>query len=448
MRLSTSPHANENYLAEVVEIQGLRKHTNADRLQCVSIHGNNVITSLETEDGDLYVYFPVESAINVDFLSWSNSFEDKSLNMNPELKGFFNKSGRVRCIKLRNERSEGYIVPLRQIEIWMQQVQGKLTDIPYKSNITFDMIDEIQICKKYVVPTRNMSQGGLKSRIKSAENRVDRIIPNQFRFHMNTSYLHVNINRFHPEDVITITKKLHGTSFIVAKLLCKKPLKWYEQIFKKLRVQIQDTHYGLVYASRKVVKNRYLDKEYGQQHFYQYDLWKEIAGVLEPYLEDGMSFYGECVGFTKDGGYIQKNYDYGCQPNTFELYIYRITYTNPSGEVFEFSSHQIQEFCTKVERVGMKPVPLLYHGNLGDHIDIHSGENFHQNVLDTLSHYYLEKNCDMCKNKVPAEGIVVRKESLYFLAYKMKSFRFKEQESKILDDGIVDMESSEDEVEI
>ena len=47
----------------------------------------------------------------------------------------------------------------------------------------------------------------------------------------------------------------------------------------------------------------------------------------------------------------------------------------------------------------------------------------------------------MCTNKVPEEGIVVRKESLFSCdAYKLKSFRFFEKESSDLDAGVVDIE--------
>ena len=48
----------------------------------------------------------------------------------------------------------------------------------------------------------------------------------------------------------------------------------------------------------------------------------------------------------------------------------------------------------------------------------------------------------MCNNKVPEEGIVVRKESLFSCdSYKLKSFRFLEFETKQLDKGESDIES-------
>ena len=48
-------------------------------------------------------------------------------------------------------------------------------------------------------------------------------------------------------------------------------------------------------------------------------------------------------------------------------------------------------------------------------------------------------------NKVPGEGIVLRKEVLDIDVYKHKSFRFKAQESEMLDTGEVDLETQESE---
>ena len=75
-----SEKANPNYLAKFVEISNIRKHPNADRLQVTTIDGNDVITGTDIKVGDNVVYFPLECAINKDFLSATNSFEDKELN--------------------------------------------------------------------------------------------------------------------------------------------------------------------------------------------------------------------------------------------------------------------------------------------------------------------------------------------------------------------------------
>ena len=58
--------------------------------------------------------------------------------------------------------------------------------------------------------------------------------------------------------------------------------------------------------------------------------------------------------------------------------------------------------------------------------------------------FYMEKECFMCYSKVPAEGVVIRKEIVEeFEAYKCKTFRFKTKESKELDKGIENIEDNQ-----
>lgn len=436
-----SENANKNYLGKIVSLNGVRKHSNADKLQCVNVDGNNVITGLDAKDGDLYIYFPLESAINKEYLSWSNSFEDKNLNENKEKKGFFNKHARVRAIKLRGERSEGYIVPVSDLSNWLTEKTGKKVSIDSSDvNVEFDFFGDVQICEKYVNREALRQQSLLAKKEQNKVAKQSKIIDGQFRFHNDTSHFSKNVYKIKPNDIISITNKLHGTSFVVANVLCKKPLKWYEKILKRFGVNIVDTHYDLLYSSRKVIKNSNISNN---QHYYKYDIWGDIAEILKPNLTEGLTFYGEAVGFTKDGGYIQKGYDYGCKPGEFKTFIYRITFTNSSGKVFEFSAKQTKDYCSKL---GLNYVPEFYYGYAKDLFpEISLAEHWHENFLAKMSEEYLEKDCDMCVSTVPAEGVVLRIESLDIEAYKHKSFRFKEWESKQLDTGEVDLETQESE---
>ena len=89
MKLSVSKEANTNYLAKLVGLKNVQKHSNADKLQTVVIDFQTVITGMDAKDGDLYVYFPIECKINKDFLSITNSFRDKSLNTDQEKVGSY-----------------------------------------------------------------------------------------------------------------------------------------------------------------------------------------------------------------------------------------------------------------------------------------------------------------------------------------------------------------------
>lgn len=443
MTIKISENANSNYLAKVIVLENLRKHSNADRLQVTTIDGNNVITSLNAEIGNVYIYFPIESAINKDYLSWSNSYEDKTLNKDPESRGFFNKHGRVRAIRLRGEKSEGYIVPARDISSWIEESMGKTYEFSEKdSNVEFDTVFDTVLCEKYV------NRDALR-KLKNAENRQknnkktvrdSKMIDGQFHLHIDTAPLRKYSYNINPKDIVQITKKLHGTSFVVSKVLCKRKLPWYEKLLKKVGVNIQDSHYDLVYSSRKVVKNSFID-DGSKNHYYGYDLWEDIAKSLEHTLTDGISLYGEAVGYTKTGAYIQNEYDYGCEVGKFDTYIYRITYTNASGKVFEFSTQQVREYCAKYN---IKVVPELYYGRAEDHFcNIVVDDNWTDNYVQMLSDVYLEKDCEICRNKVPDEGIVIRREVFDIDVYKHKSFKFFERETKQLDSGEIDMETLE-----
>ena len=60
---------------------------------------------------------------------------------------------------------------------------------------------------------------------------------------------------------------------------------------------------------------------------------------------------------------IQKGYHYGCRPGTHETYVYRVTFTNVEGHVFELAWPNVKAFC---EKYGLKVVPELYYGKASD----------------------------------------------------------------------------------
>ena len=80
MTLSTSKDYNSNYLAQILKLDSVYPHPNADKLQLAEIQNSVVVTDLTSKVGDIYVYCPVESQISSKFLSWSNSFRDPILN--------------------------------------------------------------------------------------------------------------------------------------------------------------------------------------------------------------------------------------------------------------------------------------------------------------------------------------------------------------------------------
>ena len=155
---------------------------------------------------------------------------------------------------------------------------------------------------------------------------------------------------------------------------------------------------------------------------------------------EGYTLYGEALGFTKSGAFIQEGYDYGCEQGKKRIQIYRITFTNPDGIVSNLSTHQMQEFCKKF---GLEYVHTYYVGKAKIFFpDIDVENHWNEEFVKRLEQTYTDSDCFMCKNVVPEEGIVVRRENLSeFEAFKLKSSRFLEWETQMLDKEIADIES-------
>lgn len=416
-----------NYCATVVKIEKLVQLENCNNVQAAIIMGNQIIVSKEVKIGDIGLFFPVEVQLSKKYLSENNLYRKKELNSDPEAKsGYFEENGRIRCVKFRGHKSEGLFMPLNSLEFLQSEGAG------LKVGDEFNEIDGVEIAKKYVIKTR---QSGSSS-IKNKSPKESKIIEGQFNFHIDTSQLYRNLDKINPNDLIQITYKIHGTSGISSYILCKKKLNWIEKILKKLRVNIIDKEYDYIYSSRKVIKNPEINKN--AVHFYETDIWGLAHKELLPYLQKGMTIYYEIAGYLPTGAYIQNQYDYGCEPGKFKIFIYRITQTNEDGKVYEFSGKQVQDFCKKY---GLDAVPELFYGYAKEFSDERmTEENWQEKFLENLKAKYNDKDCYICKNVVPEEGIVLRKETVDIESYKLKSNRFYEFETKLLDSGVTDIE--------
>lgn len=399
---------NENYAAQIVRISNPRKHPNADKLLCWNVNLNNVITDLSGKEG-LMVYFPVESKVSHKFLSENSIYKDPELNVDKEKKGYIEKNGRVRAMKLRGEFSEGMMLPI-------DSLAGFCDVSKLKEGDSFNFIDDQEVCEKYI-PKESKSAGPSAGSLTDSPKQF---VDGQFEFHVDTSNFGKNLFKFELGDLISISYKLHGTSFTARKVLAKRKF-WKFNLAPK---------YKFVISSRKKILRQKGDK---------YDLWINTCSKLEPFIGDGVALYGEIVGYNETGTIIQSGYDYGCDPNgqiapSNKTFIYRITYTSPDGRVFEYSNHQVVEFCKKF---GLNYCPQFFTGTVKDYCDLHGvntdDEDWRQNWAKSLKEVFNEKDCFMCRLKVPEEGVVIRKEGLTFDAYKLKSSRFLLKETEALD---------------
>jgi hypothetical protein len=352
----------------------------------------------------------------------------------------FEKTGRVKCISLRGEKSEGYIVPVSNLESFIKDVLGKDFKITDKMIGTdFDQILDHQICKKYIPSNTRIQNVSGKKNKGNSKKLESKLIENQFHLHEDTSNLKKEIGKISPDDYISISDKLHGSNGVVSHVLCKKKLSWKDRFFKLFGANIVDSEYGLLYSSRNVIKNAELNDEKTVSHYYDSDIWKIAADRVFPVLPKGISVTGELVGFTPSNKPIQKYYDYGCSPGTLDFYVFKVTSTSIDGKVHVFSHRETVDFCQKM---GLKMPKTFYYGKAKDLFpELDTEQQWHEAFLQKLTETYLEKDCSICKNKVPAEGVIVRKDVPFeWEAYKLKSFSFLLKESKALDAGEGDFE--------
>lgn len=450
MKLIKSKKASENYLSKIVKIDTFRKHNDPEvtKLKCTAIDGFNIITGIDSEPG-LYVYFPGLSQINSDFLSYANLYRHKELNKDPEQSGMFEDNGRVKSIRLRGELSEGFIIPVVVLQNYILSVTNKELD-NVKEGTEFDAVEhgekEFWISKKYLPKrTYTQGQGGSKGPKYKVPHRLDRIREDQFRFHYDTVIIKKCPFVINPESLIHLSYKMHGTSGISAYVLCHKPLNWKEKLAKWLTGHSFD-EYGHIYASRTVIKNKYYNPQVGSGFYGNIDIWGEADKIVGPALKKGETAYYEIVGFLPNGQYIQKGFDYGCVPpkpnedytvgRHFRILIYRVTYTNVDGEVHEFSTQEVQQWC---DRNGLYSVEQCYYGRAKDlYPDIDISQHWNANFLERLANdknFYMELDSPHCKNKAPHEGLVIKIEDGHSRAFKLKCFRFLNKEQELLDKG-------------
>ena len=451
MKLSISKNSDINYLAKLVNITEFYPHPNPEvtRMKEAHIDGYKIAVGIDEQPG-WFIYFPTLCQINPTILSYLNLYADKNINRNPEAKpGFFGKNSRVKTIKLQKYPSEGFLLPFEALQSYLIDNLNKKLDDPTKE-VEFDEIEhfgrKLWICKKYVIVKQIHPYDRRRNYRDKRVKKFNKVIDSQFHFHYDTIILKKCPTAINPDDIIHISEKIHGTSGISAYVLCKQKLNWKQKIAKFLTGE-EFNKYDYIYASRTVIKNN--NPNLG---FYECDVWKYADEVLRPHLTPGLTLYYEIAGFTPNGKYIQKNYDYGCVAEileddkykegvNFKIFIYRITLTDVDGNVFEFSPIDVIRWC---EKNNLRHVTQLYYGRARD-LYPSITEDWNNNFLENLSNdknFYMEENSPSCYNSVPHEGIVIKIDNGKPNAFKVKTFKFLNNEQDLIDAGESNIEDN------
>ena len=214
----------------------------------------------------------------------------------------------------------------------------------------------------------------------------------------------------------------------------------YEYISGTRRCTLENYDGG--YYGNNSFRKEHHDKFVGKLHkgeevFYEVVGWQSenkpiMAAVSNKQLNDKefVKKYGDTTHFT-----------YGCENGTSDIYVYRMTMTNPDGEVVEYSYDYMKYRC---EQMGVKVVPLFTRFILHEEDLEMDTRTAGEIVKDIAEHYY--DGVDPVGKTHWREGVVVRIVNRpKFAAYKHKNWTFKVLEGIAKDTATeADIEEAQD----
>ncbi len=301
---------------EVVKIDEIIKHDNAERLEIVRIKGWECVTAKgQFRLGDKAVYIPIDSVLPQELEE--KIFEGTKVKLSKH---------KVKTIRIRGAISQGLIITLKQ---------ANLSEL---SKVGYDARKELRIVKYEPKNIPNMMNCGKSNQKKTKRN------PNP-NFNKYTDLQNVkNYNELfkHNEDDVIVTEKIHGTNFRVGYV--KKEKGWFSRFLSWIGI---GSDFEFAYGSHNVQ----LQMKGSYKGFYKSNLYAECVNKynLDKILNPGEVVYGEIFA---SGG--QKKYTYGCCEGERKLVIFDV---KVNGHWLSYD--EMVDFCTLK---GLEPVLAIYRG--------------------------------------------------------------------------------------
>ena len=304
---------NENSVCFISRINKIEPIKDADKIELATINGwTSVVQKGIHSVGDLILTITTDAVI------------PSGLAEQWGVYGYLRNNSRVRTVRLKGVYSECILVPLtsacfQQVEklkegsdwmsvfgIYKYEPPAKLIELPKIKKVYFKFteIHKAKMWKSYFNYLYNVTKNKLKKYYKDNLNfEIYHKFPNQ-----------KNVpNMFNEEDVVSITRKIHGANFR-AGIVKKNYLTLPERIRKLFGDKWIDYEY--------IVGSHRCEKHGGTKGFYATDIWTEmsIKYNLEKKLWDlvknisvdlsigkGVILYGEVFGAGVQG----EHYNYG-----------------------------------------------------------------------------------------------------------------------------------------
>lgn len=425
-----------NHCGYIVKVKELRKHPNADKLYIATFFGNDTCVSIDTQVGDIGVYFPCDLQLSLEFCIANHLC--RKLPDGTADTGYMEVDKRnITAIRLRGERSDGLYLPIKCFDYCYDDDASAYLKVG-------DIINEVNghpICNKYIPRTRKQNNTN-SSNVSKTRKHKDPIAP-LFKEHIDTAQLAYNLSAFKPGDLIEITRKLHGTSARIGYLPVLKGYKrtLWDKITHKDGKPIYQ--YDYIDGTRRTLLVSYDGGFYGSNEFR-----KHFHEAIKGKLHEGETCYAEIVGFTDDGTPIMGSvsnkktndkafikqygdmttFSYGCDPTGVtapknDFYVYRMTLTTHDGYTVEYSPEYTRYRC---EQMGVKFVPVEWRGYIPEHPACEDDDTITAGewIMNKAEQYY--DGPEPIDPRHVREGVVVRLvDKPSFTAYKHKNFSFR-----------------------
>jgi hypothetical protein len=433
------------YTATITRLVNVRPHTNADRVLLATCLGNQVVVGLNSQEGDLGIYFPSDGQLSNEFCTANSLYREASLNRDKDQTGMFDTNRRVRAQKFRGEISDGFWLPLDCLKFISSDI---------KSLCEGDEFVEFKgtpVCNKYVnqatLRAASQTQG---KKAKKAKTSV------MFKEHFDTEHFGKNVFKF--EDIdhrIVITEKLHGTSGRIGFVQVDRTPALIEKIASFFGAKIQKHEWKYLNGTRRVV----IEESSGSQ-FHDPTIRDKASKLFEGKLRKGETVFFEIVGYEPSGQPIMPKvstkglndkaftkkygedfvYAYGNAPRESSVFVYRISMTNEDGQSYDLSWEDVKTRCTEMN---VSYVPELNSFALGQLQGDSSGRDLQDLLVKIVED--VAKGPSVLDETHIREGVCVRIDQFGFApkVFKHKSFEFKVLEGIIKDAGIVDEEEAQ-----
>lgn len=338
---------------KVVPIEG------ADRIQKAYVLGECVIVSKELPVGYKGVLFPEGVQLSHEYCFQNNLYRHSEHNKDKSKAGFFSDNRRVRAQKFMKIQSDAYFADIGSLSFIGASVQS------LKEGDQFDSLDGVEICRKWINPNTANKQSQQQKKKKAVETPF-------FHQHVDTDQFKYYASKIPVGAMLSFHAKVHGTSARYSNTLVEKQPEGWKSLLNKALLTVSGGRfrafkdkavYEKIAGTRRVVL---YDTERDKVGYNGPEGWRfEWLDQLTPYLDEGITVYGEIVGYAngspimgrhsteplKSKEYKEKYgkevvYKYGCPEGDNRFIIYRVTYTTASGKELDMTVDQLVHWAS------------------------------------------------------------------------------------------------------